>query len=608
MMSELAVKLLELINDNYKKLDKSVYEKYSFECKSCETGYYLNSNKKYTVDLNKLFGPDRISYDIPKFWVIYRFQYRDAQNLEFYGDLITHTPPEGHYKVGDPITCMADISSLGDKQSRLSVVPYPYPFGDVMNQDEILFSCDMDNKVLNNGDIMECDKQLELYCLSSIPYIHDNTVHDVVEIIPGKHLNYPTAMEFYKKLVEQLKQKSGDDEDRLIRIVKLHRDKLKNKQSADKLYFQLIEEHYHYKSQFKAGDDEAILKAAEIYRDILADDIEYTNCHRLFAKRYLPKPDANADEMKSAIENYQSKLKYESERICWEMIVMIWMDDYGLTIEKIWDKLKASYGFIYSSDFSHGMFTAFSYFNEDWLEAHQFDPEKAYKHIRSWNGTYDDHHMKGLREIWEYKKKYQNGDKEVAFDLHSNYSICFEAYSDAIRLWRNDGTELREAWQKWFQIERSVFGLMLMEEWTEPQASLLSGAEKQELIGTAVKNEAPLYLPQSAVDYVLCGGSDFSEGKMRIYRQFTESLSKEELKLFMNTNFVNPNANFAVSLLTSVLGVDRFVIGQTDIGLLKLLTAGGIGIWAIIDWFQIKTLTKEYNFNKAEEIIDIIKG
>ena len=75
----------------------------------------------------------------------------------------------------------------------------------------------------------------------------------------------------------------------------------------------------------------------------------------------------------------------------------------------------------------------------------------------------------------------------------------------------------------------------------------------------------------------------------------------------MNTNFVNPNANFAVSLLTSVLGVDRFVIGQTNIGLLKLLTAGGLGVWAIIDWFQIKELTQEYNFKKAEEIIEIIK-
>lgn len=100
----------------------------------------------------------------------------------------------------------------------------------------------------------------------------------------------------------------------------------------------------------------------------------------------------------------------------------------------------------------------------------------------------------------------------------------------------------------------------------------------------------------------------FHEFDLDFLKGDLESLSKEELKLFMETNFVNPNVNFAVSILTNVLGVDRFVIGQTDIGLLKLLTAGGLGVWAIIDWFQIKELTQEYNFNKALEIIEIIKG
>ena len=100
----------------------------------------------------------------------------------------------------------------------------------------------------------------------------------------------------------------------------------------------------------------------------------------------------------------------------------------------------------------------------------------------------------------------------------------------------------------------------------------------------------------------------FHEFDLDLLKSDLKKLSPEELKLFMETNFVNPNANFAISLLTNVLGVDRFVIGQTDIGLLKLLTAGGLGVWAIIDWFQIKELTQEYNFNKAEEIIEIIKG
>lgn len=122
--------------------------------------------------------------------------------------------------------------------------------------------------------------------------------------------------------------------------------------------------------------------------------------------------------------------------------------------------------------------------------------------------------------------------------LSNGVNTGFEAYSDAIRLWRNDGTELREAWEKWFQIEQTVFGLMLMEEWTEPQALLLPGVEKQmEVIGTKTKDYAFLPLPQSAIDYVLCGGSSFREGKMRIYRQFAESLSKEENIKFLKKEY-----------------------------------------------------------------------
>ena len=83
---------------------------------------------------------------------------------------------------------------------------------------------------------------MELYYLSSIPYIHDNTDHDVVEIIPGKHLNYPTAMEFYKTLAEQLKQKSGDDE-ALLKAAGIYRLYLDDKESAEELAA-FIEENY----------------------------------------------------------------------------------------------------------------------------------------------------------------------------------------------------------------------------------------------------------------------------------------------------------------------------------------------------------------------------
>ncbi len=121
--------------------------------------------------------------------------------------------------------------------------------------------------------------------------------------------------------------------------------------------------------------------------------------------------------------------------------------------------------------------------------------------------------------------------------LSNGVNAGFEAYSDAIRFWRNDGTELREAWEKWFQVERSVFGMILLEEWTEPQALLLPTVDNQlEFIGTKVK-DAVLPLPQGAIDYILARGSSFSEGKMRIYRHFSESLSKEDNIAFLKNEY-----------------------------------------------------------------------
>jgi TM2 domain-containing membrane protein YozV len=60
-----------------------------------------------------------------------------------------------------------------------------------------------------------------------------------------------------------------------------------------------------------------------------------------------------------------------------------------------------------------------------------------------------------------------------------------------------------------------------------------------------------------------------------------------------------------LSLFVGGLGVDRFVLGDIGIGVLKLLTGGCFGILTIIDWFTIMGKTRQKNFETFMESIQM---
>lgn len=65
----------------------------------------------------------------------------------------------------------------------------------------------------------------------------------------------------------------------------------------------------------------------------------------------------------------------------------------------------------------------------------------------------------------------------------------------------------------------------------------------------------------------------------------------------------NPTTMLIIAWFGGSLGIDRFMLGQTGLGVAKLLTCGGCGIWSLIDLFTACGRTREYNAQKVNEAV-----
>lgn len=61
-------------------------------------------------------------------------------------------------------------------------------------------------------------------------------------------------------------------------------------------------------------------------------------------------------------------------------------------------------------------------------------------------------------------------------------------------------------------------------------------------------------------------------------------------------SYKDPTLHVMISLWGGTIGLDRFFLGDIGLGIGKLITLGGCGLWAIIDWFMISSAAKEKNY------------
>lgn len=106
------------------------------------------------------------------------------------------------------------------------------------------------------------------------------------------------------------------------------------------------------------------------------------------------------------------------------------------------------------------------------------------------------------------------------------------------------------------------------------------------------------------VDMFLMMNSKFFEGhQLGHVREKLVQLDDSKSMLVQTMQFKDPTTVLIISLLAGGLGIDRFYIGDTGLGIAKLLTCGGLGIWSIIDWFLIMGAAREKNFETFQQSI-----
>ena len=101
-------------------------------------------------------------------------------------------------------------------------------------------------------------------------------------------------------------------------------------------------------------------------------------------------------------------------------------------------------------------------------------------------------------------------------------------------------------------------------------------------------------LDQQKIDlYIMTNQKYFPEEKIVYLKDKLRTMDEEKFSLVSTVELKDPTTLLLVSIFLGTLGIDRFMLGDTGMGILKLLTCGCCGILTIVDWFTISKRTKE---------------
>ena len=111
--------------------------------------------------------------------------------------------------------------------------------------------------------------------------------------------------------------------------------------------------------------------------------------------------------------------------------------------------------------------------------------------------------------------------------------------------------------------------------------------------------EENVFVDKQKVDmFIMSNQKYFPAEKIMFLKEKLYRLDETKFSMISCMDLKDPTTILLISLFLGSLGIDRFMLKETGMGVLKLLTAGCCGILTIIDWFSVQKKAKEKNFNE----------
>jgi TM2 domain-containing membrane protein YozV len=113
-------------------------------------------------------------------------------------------------------------------------------------------------------------------------------------------------------------------------------------------------------------------------------------------------------------------------------------------------------------------------------------------------------------------------------------------------------------------------------------------------------------MEERKVDMFMMANSKYLKGN-QVFKIREELLQIDDSKwgIIQSVQFKDPVVALVVALFGGgLLGIDRFMIGDTVLGIIKLCTFGGFVLWALLDILLIMGAAKSNNTAKLRQVMN----